>query len=983
MKRRIAASLVPILLFLLGTGVLASELPPYHIDSWQVKDGLPQSSVLTILQANDGYLWIGTAGGLVRFDGVNFKVFTPSSAPGLPSNRILSLFEDQSGALWIGTMEGYLVRYFRGQFKVCTPPNWVTLSGYIQNFAETPDGKLWLVTPERKLVCFPEDQTDLSTQSLKTLQTNVNFLTANPQGQVWTASDSEVGVWQNGKFTQVLKLTPTKEFSPVILAGSRTGGCWVAADGQLRKYTPGGCVADYGKYPWTKGNVVRMVEDHQGRLWVGTYGSGVYCYGTNGVPRHFSREDGLPSNFIRSLCVDREGNLWVGMEGAGLARIKRVAFQSYGRKQGLSGDCVMSICQGAKGELWIGLLADGVERLKDGVVTHYGTAQGLPNDYVHSVFYDRNHQLWVGTWGGGLCRLEGNKFVPFDNPGECSGIVCALYQDPKGDLWVGQERTQPEIVHFHDGRPVVFRLRSNMAGIDVRTLVEDRNGWMWIGTQGDGIYRIKGGKQCHYGLHNGLSCDDIRSFYLDKEGVLWIGTFGGGLDRYKDGHFTSFTTKDGLVNDSLASVLEDDHSNLWCGSLAGVFRVSKKELNEFADHKIDWIQCLSFTESDGLPSMECNGGTQPSGCKTHDGRLWFPTVRGLAVVDPDHIPMNRLPPLVAINELVLEGKNRKTLSDVASSTQPQRTAPLKIAAGTQRLEFHYTGLSMTEPKKVRFQYKLEGLEKNWVEAGTRRTAYYGYLPPGKYRFRVRACNNDGVWNNRGVSLALIILPYFWQTWWFKVLCLAAAILLLVGIYEMRLASERKLARIRLRIAGDLHDEVGSNLGSIALLSEMVSKTGEEADEIRRIALRTVSSLREIVWFLDPAGDDLNDFLLRMKDTARTMLHNVPFEFLSEGKTGGVRLSLNLRRNVYPMFKEILHNIVKHSKAGRVTIQVNVTARQFQLQVQDNGAGFDEKKVRRGNGLKNLRRRTAELQGRLEIRSQPRQGSHIIITAPLT
>lgn len=983
-NRFIGAILILILLLPGGTALSAPEPQPYRIDSWQVDDGLPQSSVLSIVQTHDGYLWLGTAGGLVRFDGVQFKVFTPDDTPGLPSNRILSLFEDRLGTLWIGTIEGSLVRYSGGQFQVCSPPSWMKLSGYIQTFAETPDGMLWLLSPDKELIRFPEGQGEIAHTNFVVLQTGVNFLTADAQGEVWASTDKEVGVWKDGQYTRVMELVPAGEFSPAVIAGSRAGGCWVAANGRLQKFRQGRCVADFGSYPWSKGSVVCIQEDYSGQVWVGTYGSGLYCYGTNGAVRAFSQKEGLPGGFIRALCEDREGNIWVGTDACGLARVKPVVFRSYGREQGLSGDCVMSVCEGAEGELWIGMIADGADRLKDGVITHYGTAQGLPNDYVHSVFYDRRQTLWAGTWGGGLCRMQGDKFVPYANPGECSGIVCALYEDSKGNLWVGQQRPKPEIVCLEDGKPVVFNLQSRLTGTDVRALAEDPEGNLWIGTQGDGLYRLKNGQQTHFGRSQGLGNESIRSLYLDAEEVLWIGTFGGGLIRFKDGQFTSFTTQDGLANDLLGSIMEDGRGNLWCGSLAGVFRVNKKELNRFASGQSRWIQCLPFTKSDGLPSVECNGGTQPSGCKTRDGRLWFPTVRGLAVVDPENIPVNRLPPPVAVDQLVIEGRERKSIADAASSSAPGLAkTPLKIAPGVQRLEFHYTGLSLTEPKKVRFKYMLEGLEENWVEAGTRRSVNYTHLDPGTYRFRVQACNNDGVWNEQGASLALIILPHFWQTWWFKVVCVAAVVLLLVVIYEMRLASERKLARLRLRIASDLHDEVGSNLGSIALLSEMVSSPAPEVDEIRRVALATVGSLRDIVWFLDPTGDSMEDLVLRMKDTARTLLPGIPFEIVVEGETGSARPSLRLRQNVFPMFKEILHNIAKHARATRVRILVKVSSNQFRLSVEDDGAGFDESQVRRGNGLKNLRRRAADLRGELQIQSQPGRGSRFTVTASIT
>lgn len=962
----------------------APDPQPYRIDSWQVDDGLPQSSVLTIVQTHDGYLWLGTAGGLVRFDGIKFHVFQPNNAPGLPSSRILSLFEDRRGTLWIGTEEGYLARYDDGKFQINSPPGWAKLAGYIQSFAEGKDGSLWLISPEKDLIRLPPDQLVVAFTNAEVLETKVNFLAGDSQGGMWAATDREVGVWKNSRYTRIIERMPTTEFSPAVLAGNHEGGCWVAADGRLRKFNQSGCVADYGNYPWSKGNVVCMVEDHRGQVWVGTYGSGVYCYGTNGVARHFSIEDNLPGSFVRSIAEDHEGNIWVGLEGDGLARIKPVVFRSYGRKQGLSGDCVLSVCEGAEGELWLGTVADGVNRLKDGVIEHFGTAQGLANDFIHSVFYDRNHTLWVGTWGGGLCRRAGNGFESHTNLGDRNGIVCALYQDSKDNLWVGQQWSQPEIMHLRDGQPSVTRLQSKISGTDVRTVEEDRAGNIWIGTQGDGLYRITDREQTHFGRREGLSSESIRSLHADADGTLWIGTLGGGLNRFKDGKFTSFTTKEGLVNDTLGFITEDSQGNLWCGSLAGVFRVSKEELNRFASGQSRWISCLLFTKSDGLPSVECVGGCCPSGCKTRDGRIWFPTVRGVAVVDPENIPVNLLPPPVAIEEVVIEGKKRSSIFDVADSTTPERSAaPLKISPGVQHLEFHYVGLSLTEPMKVRFKYKLEGVEEDWVEAGTSRSVNYNHLQPGSYHFRVQACNNDGIWNEQGASLALIILPHFWQTWWFKIVCAAAVVLVIVGIYELRVASERKLARIRLRIASDLHDEVGSNLGSIALLSEMIPRTGEEVDEIRRVALETVGSLRDIVWFLDPAGDNLNDLILRMKDTARTLLPGIPFDFVSEGESTSVRSSLHLRRNIFPMFKEILHNVAKHARASRVEIRLKMTSRQFQICVKDNGVGFDENQVRCGNGLKNLRRRAADLRGQLHIQSQPGAGACFTVTAPIT
>jgi signal transduction histidine kinase len=313
---------------------------------------------------------------------------------------------------------------------------------------------------------------------------------------------------------------------------------------------------------------------------------------------------------------------------------------------------------------------------------------------------------------------------------------------------------------------------------------------------------------------------------------------------------------------------------------------------------------------------------------------------------------------------------------------------LRIPPGRQRFEVQYTGLSFTAPEKVRFKYKLEPFEENWVEAGTRRFAPYSYVPPGRYRFRVLAANNDGVWNERGATLALRLVPQFWQTAWFRWVVAAAVILLFGAVYEIRLAAERRVTRLRLRIARDLHDEVGSNLGSIALLSEVMPRTAdrrasEEVSEIRRIAVQTIESLRDIVWLLDPAGDSAGELVTRMHESARNLLAGIPFDFQASGESNAPRLPLELRRNLFPAFKEILHNIARHAHASRVEISVSFAPNRFELLVSDNGVGFDESGVRGGNGLKNLRRRATELHGTIEIHSRSGEGTRVRLVAPLT
>jgi len=985
---RVYSSLAFVWLPVLALAAFREPLP-YRIDSWHSEDGLPQSSVTAITQTRDGFLWIGTFGGLARFDGVKFKVINTSNTPRLPSNRVLSVFEDNSGALWTGTEDGLLTRSAAGQLDIFAPPIRGGVTKFIKTFVEIPNDGLWLLSAGGQLVQLRDGQFTFSSTNWGLRGATVQSIASDDSGRFWVGTDRELAIWHAGKFLSVWDQTREAGFGVEGLAVSRSGGMWVAGCGRLRRFDEGKWIADYGPFPWSKGVLSEMREDRRGQLWLGTYGSGVFRYATNGAVLNLARKEGLPGNFVRSLLEDREGNIWVGTEGHGLARVKPAIFRSYGREQGLSSDLVLTICEGQEGELWLGTNGEGIDHLKDGVVRNYGPQQGLTNECVWSVCRDRNNTLWAGTWGGGLFKMEGNRFQQLPSE-QCGPVVCAMHLDSKGSLWLGQIRESPEITFLHDCQPESFKLSTKLPSVDSRAITEDRRGDIWIGTRGDGLYCLNQNHQTRFSKADGLSSEFILSLFVDREDALWIGTRQG-LNLFQNGKFTVFTTSEGLPDDAIVCITEDNRGNLWCGSGIGVFRVRKEDLRN--PTRAQAIRCFSYTRADGLPSLECSSGCQPAGCKTRDGRLWFPTVNGLAVVDPESVPFNPLPPPVVIDQVLIEGETQKAFFPVlstAGAVKPGQVLPptLRVPPGKQRFEFRYTGLSLTAPEKMRFKYKLESLENDWVQAGSERAAHYGYLRPGDYLFRVLGCNNDGVWNETGASMAVIVLPHFWQTWIFRVVVVVSLLLLFVAAYEVRLAVERRLTRMRLRMARDLHDEVGSNLGAIALLSEVLSRQtpavgfAEELTEIRRVAAQTIDSLRDIVWFLDPAADNMNELVLRMKEAARTMLRGVAVEFNSVGETESPKPSLELRRNLFPMFKEIIYNAARHAHATHVEVLFECGPRQVRLRVQDNGIGFDEEQTRNGNGLKNLRRRAADLGGTLEIQTAPDKGTIVTLSAPV-
>jgi signal transduction histidine kinase len=486
---------------------------------------------------------------------------------------------------------------------------------------------------------------------------------------------------------------------------------------------------------------------------------------------------------------------------------------------------------------------------------------------------------------------------------------------------------------------------------------------------------------------------------------LWLGTFGGGLNRFKDGRFAAINAEQGLLNNVICAIAEDKRGYFWMSSHGGILRVSKAELNACADGKLASVNCIAYGKGEGLPTLECSGGFQPAFGETPDGRLWFPTSKGLVAVDPNDVKTNQLAPPVIIEELRV---NDKTVE----SREPKiEGRGLRVAPGHQQFEFRYTGLSFSVPEKVRFRYRLEGLEPEWKEADTKRSVTYSYLPPGNYKFRVTACNNDGVWNNDGAALAFVVEPQFWQTWWFRGLATVGAAGLIAGIvqYDTRRRLRQKLQRVehqravereRARIAKDIHDDLGASLTRITMLSQTVRseldhapQAAADVDRIYGTARELTRAMDEIVWAVNPKHDTL--------DSLATYLGRFAQDFLSAAQ---IRcrldvpvqlppwpLTAEVRHNLFLAFKEALNNAVKHARASEVRVCLNIETAGFALMVEDKGRGFspgtldadrDAARLASGNGLSNMRQRLAEIGGQCQIENAPGQGTKVTFFVPV-
>jgi signal transduction histidine kinase/ligand-binding sensor domain-containing protein len=963
----------------------------YFTRTWQVEQGLPQNKVTAVVQSRDGYLWLGTYNGLARFDGIHFTIFDDNNTPELRSSRITSLFEASDGTLWISTESGDVSRFKNGQFAaVQLRVNWHARKIY----AITADaaGDIWLLNEAGELARVRDGKV-VSPQSGNVPK--VLSLARGLDGTVWVDREGVISSLKDGRLTVEIS---TNDYVQGICA-ARDGGFWVACNSVVRKWKDGQISANLGVAPWGWNVVANIVETSGGMLVGGTSNDGLWMFapGKTNIPAmHFDRTNGLPSDWIISLCEDREKNLWFGT-GAGLVFIRPNNLEMVSPPDRWKNRPVLSVLPAPDGALWVGTEGAGLYRLQNGVWTNFNAAQGIRNSYVWSLAADSSGKIWAGSWGGGLFVQKDDAF---DFP---PGLENLLQPMPaltflSGALWIG---TTSGALRYQNGKLERFNEIAGEPFGDVRAIAQDKSGALWFGTAGSGLVRLQNGNLRRFRKSDGLSSDFIECLHFADDGALWIGTFGGGLNRFKNGKFSAINREQGLPNGIIGHIESDGRGYFWMSSYGGILRASEKDLNRCADGGISEVPVVTYGINDGMPTLECSEGLQAAGGKTADGRLWFPTAKGLVVVDPAGVKINPRPPPVCVEEIRVDDKK---FADGNAS------GPLKIPPGRHRIEFEYTGLSFVAPEKVRFKCRLENFETQWTDAGGKRVATYNYIPPGNYSFQVVACNNDGVWNDTGATLAFEVLPYFWQTAWFRLLAGLATLLAASGAvwFDTRRRMRRKLERAerqrdiereRSRIARDIHDDLGAHLTRITMMSESArgdlanaERTAVGLEKIYDTARELTRSMDEIVWAVSPRHDTLESLATYLEKFAQDWLVGIgircrldlPLQFPEW------HLTSEVRHNVFLAFKEALHNVVKHSGATEVLIRLAIQEKSFELAVEDNGRGFTagEKmkntsaakgRAASGNGLENMKRRLNSIGGNCEIQSVPSGGTKVIFS----
>jgi len=746
----------------------------YALRTWQAKDGLPQNSVQAVVQTRDGYIWLGTQEGLVRFDGVRFTVFDRSNTPALRSNYVFALHEDADGALWVGTNGGGLTRLRGGQFATFTTKHGLT-SDIVLAIKQDAAGRLWLGTGRGVTLVsdgvFKPFEGDSALQSERVMA----ILHAR-DGSVWFASYSGgVGRWAQGVFSRITTQQGLSYNAVWSLYQDREGAMWAGTVGGGVNRLHGGRIEKYGARDGLGSDkVMGMLEDRHGNMWFATDGGGLVRR-SGGRFMALTQAQGLANDTTWPLLEDREGLLWVGTLG-GLSQLRDTPFIAVGPPEGAREDIVRAVIQDKSGALWIASQSRGVSRYQNGTFTHYTKAEGLANDAVRTVFADRAGNVWIGA-AVGLSRLSQGRLRHYGRSEGLAGErVSAIHEDAQGTLWVG---TFGGLNRLQGDRFIGYTTRDGLAHDRVMAIADRRAGGLWVGTEGGGLSIFENGRFTTYDEHHGLAHAIVQSLHEDADGKLWIGTGGGGLSRLHDGHFTTITTRQGLFDDVVHAIVDDGGGFLWISSNRGLQRVSKAELDEVAAGRRPALQGVVFGELDGLRSSEFNGATQPAAWRATDGRLWFPTMNGAVGVLPSLVAQAPAP--------------RSVYLERAESGGLALGPDALVSPGAGALEFHYTALHFANPQRLHFRYRLQGFDTEWMDAGMRRSAYYTNIPPGKYVFQVSAALPGGEWSTQPAAMAFELLPRIDQTLWFRVLAVLLLASLLFAVHHQVMNRLRRRA----------------------------------------------------------------------------------------------------------------------------------------------------------------------------------------------
>ncbi|WP_158883453.1 two-component regulator propeller domain-containing protein [Rhodanobacter sp. L36] len=941
---------------------------------WRTDDGLPENSVNKIIETPDGYLWVGTQAGLARFDGTHFKVFDHTNTASLHNDYIVDLAQDRQETLWIATSNGGVTAFRDGIFSH------VRAIGFRAGLALAADndGGMW--------VGGYGGLSHLKNGKVIKTYGAADGLIGDPVRRLVMGKDGSLWIGTAGGLNHLvddkIRTYSTKDGLP----DNYIDNLHLGADGTLWVQTQSSEIVrlmhDHfvpWRVPGVSGPTGDMLEDRARNLWLASTTEGLVRVSGQQVSR-FTTKDGLSSNLVNTLYEDHAGNLWVGTNEGGLDRFRDGSFTSYAKEEGLAADQTYSVIEDHSGDIWV-TTAAGLNRLHINQVRVFTTADGLPTNNTWSMWEDLKKNLWVGTSSGGVIRMIHGRFTQAlsIHDGIPAYMIGAGVEDQAGHFWFSTRGGG--LVRYVDGRTSLYSRENGLLSNFIYAIAQDPRGILWVGSTG-GLNSIQNGHVTSYAA-DGLSDAAVLTLYIDAKNIVWIGTMGGGLFRLKNDHFTRFTTRQGLPDDTINNILEDAEANLWIGSNKGIFRISRSDLDAVADGARRSVQPLVFGKADGMKSSETNAGSQPSGWHARDGRLWFPTIQGVVVVDPDTLSLSDHQPSTRIEQLI------------ADEVDIDLTAPVRLAPGTRRLEIHYTAPNLSSPERTRFRYRLEGFDEKWVTGGTQRIAQYTNLPPGTYTFHVSASADTGFWGTQASSFNFQVLPQFYQTWWFRLLSGVVATMALVGFYRLRvnwLHARAAVLEERQRMAGEIHDSLAQGLSGIIFQTEAALLTMKRTQLKTRAYIQSAcdlarSSLKEArtsVWNLSSAEPDEKSLLESLSTVAQQLASGRVDEVRVHSSGTARLLHPRVENHVVRIVQQAVSNAIEHGKAHVISIDLTYAPSALRVEVTDNGVGFRSNvsgKRERGFGLKNMRHRSAQMGARIEVTSETGRGTRVFLNLP--
>ncbi|MDQ2776909.1 MAG: histidine kinase [Acidobacteriota bacterium] len=872
---------------------------------------------------------------------------------GLPQNTVHAIVQSRDGFLWVAT-EGGLARFDGLRFRIYDSQNTPALkSNLISSLLEDRQGTLWIGTAEG-LTSLNGDVFHTYTTEDGLPADKIWALDMDGQGTLWASTAAGLARFTKNRFVE-----------------DAQAGANVFDDSRLK---------GLGTIAGLSGSRINTAfRDKEGALWIGT-DSGLVRVLRGRIER-LSPRDPLSTEAILSITEDREGDLWIGTDSAGLTILRNQKFATYTFREGNGDEQVRCVFQDHSGVVWIGTNGDGLKRFEHGVFSAVTTTDGLSSNIILALAEDKQGTLLVGT-PDGLNRIGPHGIsVLTSADGLAEDFVRSIYVDSDGSFWVGTRRG---LSHVNENAVTTYT-QSNGLGSDlVGAMLRDRHNDLWIATL-DGLSRFQNRKFTNYTVEDGLPGNVITDLYADSEGYLWIATQDAGLARFRDNSFVRFPSRLKLPG-TIYGIAEDANANLWLAAKTGIFRVSRRNLNAFAAGSSGSVNIASYGTSDGLRVSECSGGGHPAIWKDRDGSIWFATAKGAAVLKANHVAINPAPPPVALESIFIDDK-------------PYDPDQVKdIAPGHSRVSFEYAGLSFLSPHSVQFKYRLEGFDREWIDAGTRRAAYYTNLPPKQYRFRVIARNNDGVWNLRGSSISFRIQPHFYQTWWFRLLLLLCAALLSYGLYYWRVMQVRAqfnaVLQERNRIAREIHDTLAQGFAAVSLqlelvarlLSTSVDKAREHLDEARVLVRISLTDARQSIWELRSEQTEQPDFAGRFSKYARQVGDSSGLKVQFQVHGAYRPLSRSVEDELFRIGQEAVTNAVRHADAEHISIELNFDGNLLRMTIADDGSGFEGHVNSSGPdghfGLKGMRERAENIHAKLNVVSAAGKGTKVYVEAPV-